>query len=250
MSTDSPTMAPLTTALLKTLNMAPGHLDPTGITNIADNYGFQYRALTGMLIFDWLFQHRTAISILCKFNERPSDILFMAAKNCMRYLNATISRGLVYWCPTGRERSNLPHGVFAPLHSERSIESRFPIDLPHSEPVCFVDASYGGGLPIKENRSITGIAICLGGTAIFEKMRIQRTTALSWTEAVVIAGCDARKDNKYWRKIFNDLHFDINQPTYGDENNVGNIIIVNRNRPGGCNRYLDLQYFATREWVQ
>jgi hypothetical protein len=79
--------------------------------------------------------------------------------------------------------------------------------------VCNVDASYGGLLPIGEHRSITGIIICLGGTAIFAKTRIQRTSALSSMEAEIIAGCDAGKDIKYFRKLFVNLGFPITKPT-------------------------------------
>jgi hypothetical protein len=50
-STDSPTMVPLTLAVLKTLCMAPGPLDPVGGAALTNKYGFQYLILTGMMIF-------------------------------------------------------------------------------------------------------------------------------------------------------------------------------------------------------
>jgi hypothetical protein len=50
-------------------------------------------------------------------------------------------------------------------------------------PVCYADASYAGILPIDEHHSISGMAIGLGGTVIYDKTRIQCTTALSSTEA-------------------------------------------------------------------
>jgi hypothetical protein len=67
-----------------------------------------------------------AVSILCKFNERPSAVQFQAAKNGMRYLRATRSRGLIYWRPTGCERSDLPRGDIIPTRPERAIAARFP----------------------------------------------------------------------------------------------------------------------------
>jgi hypothetical protein len=83
----------------------------------------------------------------------------------MRYLHTTTStKGLVYWRPTVRERSDLPRCDFIPLIPECSIDGRFPADLAPMEPVCFADASYDGLLPIEEHRSIMGIAFCLGGT--------------------------------------------------------------------------------------
>jgi hypothetical protein len=116
--------------------------------------------------------------------------------------------------------------------------------------VCYVEASYGGLLPIGEHRSITGIIICLGGTAIFAKTRIQRTTSLSSIEAEIIAGCDAGKDIKYFCKLFVDLGFPITKPTLVAEDSAGSILIANHRRPSGRTRNLYLQYFATHEWVQ
>jgi hypothetical protein len=82
------------------------------------------------------------------------------------------------------------------------------------------------------------------------KTRIQRTTSLSSTEAEIIGGCDAGKDIKYFRKLFDDLGFPITKPTLVAEDNAGTILIANHRRPSGRTRLLDLQYFATQEWVQ
>jgi hypothetical protein len=179
-------MVPLTPALLKTLLVTPAPLDPTDAITLANKFGFTYRTLTDMLIFAvqiGRFYIAPAVSILCKFNDRP--------------------RGLVYWRPSGQERPDLPRGDFVPMRPKRFVA--FPTNLPLVEPLCYVDASYGGLLPIEEHHSITGIIICLGTTTIFTKTRTQRTTALSSTKAEIIAGCDDGKDIKYFRKLFGDL---------------------------------------------
>jgi hypothetical protein len=160
-------MLPPTPAVLKTLHMAPGPINPVGIADLTDKYGFQYRILTDMLIFAvqiGRFDIAPAVSVLCNFNECPSGVQLQAAKHCMHYLHATISRGRVYWYLTGRECPDLPHGEFTPLHPERSIKSRFPAPPP-LEPICIVDVSYERLLPTEKQCSITGIVICLGGTA-------------------------------------------------------------------------------------
>jgi hypothetical protein len=252
-ASDSPLMAPLAPAVLKTLQASVGPLDPSFQLSLETQFGFPYRTLTGILMFATQigrFDIAPAVSILCKFNELPSAVQFQAAKNVMRYLRATRSRGLIYCRPAGRERSDLPRGDIIPNSPERAIAARFPSDLPLLKPVCYVDASYGGLLPIGEHRSITGIIICLGGTANFAKPRIQRTAALSSTEAKIIAGCNAGKDIKYFRKLFVDLGFPITKPTLVAEDNAGTILIANHCRPSGRTRHLDLQYFATQEWVQ
>jgi hypothetical protein len=194
-------MAPLTLAVLKSLATPPGPLDPAGIAAMAEKHSFAYRTMTGMLIFAiqiGRFDIAPAVCILCKFNERPNDAHFHAVKNVMKYLRATSRRSLVCWRPTARERQDLPRGDIIPMRPERGIAEKFPTDFPPLEPVCFVNASYAGLLTIAEHRSITGIVIYFGGTAIFAKNAIQKTTALYSTEAEVIAGCAAGRIIKYF----------------------------------------------------
>jgi hypothetical protein len=167
-------------------------LDPGDIAALVKQYGFQYRTLTGMLIFAvqiGRFDVAPAVSILCKFNNRPGAVHFLAANNVMRYLCSTSRRGLVYWRPMGKERPDLPRVDLTPYRPEANIDGLFPRDFPMLEPVCYVDASYGGLLTLGEPRSITGIVITLGGMAIFAKTRIQRTTALSSIESETMTGC-------------------------------------------------------------
>jgi hypothetical protein len=97
-SASSSLMVPLTLAVLKSLSTPPGTLDPAGIVAMADKHGFAYRTMTGMLIFAvqiGRFDIAPAVCILCKFNERPSDAHFQAAKNVMKYLRATSHCSLI-----------------------------------------------------------------------------------------------------------------------------------------------------------
>jgi hypothetical protein len=231
----------------------PGPLDTKALSAIVAQFGFQYRTLTGMLIFDVQirrFDIAQAVSILCKFIDRPGAAHFLAAKNVMRYLHSEIGRGLVYWRPTGTDRPNLPRGHLTPYRPEVNIDTIFSQDFPILEPVCFVDASYGGLLTLGDPRSITGIVIMLSSTAFFSKTRIQRTTALSSTESETIAGCEAEKHIKYFRKLFVDLRFPLTFSTPMGEDNQGAIMIAHHRRPIGRTRHTDLQLFATQEWVQ
>jgi hypothetical protein len=180
---DSAILVPMRPSTVKEMAKSPGPLDPEALLAIVAQFGFQYRTLTGMLIFAVQigFDIAPAVSILYKFNDRPGAAHFLEAKNVMRYLRLEIGRGLIYWRPTGKDRPNLPRGPLTPYRPEANIDALFPQDFPILEPVCFVDASDGGLLTLGEPRSITGIVIMLGGTAIFAKTRIQRTTALSST---------------------------------------------------------------------
>jgi hypothetical protein len=89
------------------------------------------------------------------------------------------------------------------------VDALFPRYHPLLEPVCYVDALYDGMFIIGYHRSITDVVIMLGGTVIFSKTGIQRTTALSSTESKIMTGCDAGKDIKYFWKLFLDLRFPL-----------------------------------------
>jgi hypothetical protein len=243
-------MVPLTPSTVKEMATSRGPLDPDALKRIVDRFGFEYRSLTGMLIFAvqiGRFDIGPAVSILCKYNDRPDTVHFQAAKTVMRYLLRTRERSLIYWRPTGKERSYLPRGTLTPMRLESGPAELFPSDYPLLEPVCYVDASYAGLLVLGDPRSITGIVIMLGGTAVFAKTRIQRTTALSSTDADIIAGCDAGKFIKYFRQVFTDLRLTLTGPTLTGEDNEGTIAVASHRSSSGRTRHADIQYFATQE---
>jgi hypothetical protein len=231
---------------------SPAPLDPKTLSAIVSQFGFQYRTLTGMLIFAvqiGRFGISPAVSILCKFNDRPGSAPFLVVKNVMRYLRSKIGRGLIYWRPIGKYRPDLPHAPLPLYRPEPDIDALFPQYFPFLEPMCFIDASYGGLLTLGGGRSITGIVIILA-TAIFVKTRIQHTTALPSTESETMAGCEAGKHIKYFRKLFVDLHLPLTVPNPMGEDNQGMIMIAHHRRPSGRTRHMDLQFFATQDWVQ
>jgi hypothetical protein len=92
--------------------------------------------------------------------------------------------------------------------------------------------------------------ILLGGTVIFAKTRIQRTIALSSTDAEIIAGCDAGKVIKYFRQVFADLRFPITGPTPAGEDNAGTIAVASHRSSSGRTRHMDIQQFDTQEWTR
>jgi hypothetical protein len=94
-----------------------------------------------------------------------------------------------------------------------------------------------------------GIIIMIGGTAIFSKTRIQRTTALSSTELETMAGCDSGNDIKYFRKLFIDLRFPLTGLTPMGHDNEGMILIVDHHQSSCRTHHMDLQFFATQERV-
>jgi hypothetical protein len=250
---DSAILVPMPPSTVKYMAKSPGPLDPEALSAIVTQFGFQYRTLTGMLIFAvqiGRFDIAPAVSIRCKFNDRPGAAHFLAANNVMRYLHSEIERALICWRPTGKDRPDLPRAPLTPYRPEANIDALLPQDFPILESIFFVDASYGGLLTLGEPCFITGINIMLGGTAIFAKTRIQRTTALSSIESDTMTGCEAGKHIKYFCKLFVDLRFPLTGTTPMGEDNKGTIMIAHHHRPSGRTRHTDLQFFATQEWVQ
>jgi hypothetical protein len=139
-----------------------------------------------------------------------------------------------------KDRPDLPRGDLTPYRPEANLDALFPRDHPLLDLACYVDVSYGGLLVLGEPHSITCSVIRLGGTSIFAKTRIQRTTVLSSTESDTMAGCDAKKDIAYFHKLFIDLHFPLTGPTPVDEKNQGTTLITNDRRSSGCTHHMDL----------
>jgi hypothetical protein len=195
-------MVPTPPSTVKEMSLSPDPLDPKSLQLIVDKFGFPYRTMTGPLIFAvqiGRFDIAPSVTILCKFNDRPAEVHFRAENTVMRYLRRTAERGLIYWRPKGKEQNNLPRRALTPLRPEREISPLFPDTPPLLEPVCYVDASYGGLLVLGDPRSVTGVIIVLGETAILARTRIHRTASLSAIESEIIAGCNAGKVIKYFR---------------------------------------------------
>jgi hypothetical protein len=124
---------------LKEMAKSPGPLDPGELSTIVIQSGSSYRSLTSMLFFAvqiGRFDIGPAVTILCKFNDRPGSMHFQAAKNVMRYLRSTMICDNVYWRPTGKERPDLPRGDLTLFCPESNIDSLFPQDFPMTRMLC------------------------------------------------------------------------------------------------------------------
>jgi hypothetical protein len=250
---DSALVVSFPPSTVKEMSLSPGPIDPKALQLIVDKFGFPYRTMTGLLIFAvqiGRFDIAPSITILCKFNDRPAEVHFQAAKMVMRYLRRTAERGLIYWRPKVKERNDLPRGDLTPLRLERAINPLFPDTHPLVEPLCYVVASYGGLLVIGDPRSVTSVVIMLGGTAIFARTRIQCTTSLSATKSEIIADCDAGKVIKYFRQLFKDLRLPLTATTPTGKDNKGTIRVASHHRSSGRTRHMDIQNFATQEWTK
>ena len=107
----------------------------------------------------------------------------------------------------------------------------YPTNTTEAKLVCFVDAAYGNN-PTKR-RSTTGYAMTYCGGAILYQSKAQSVTALSSTEAKLIAAVTAAKNIKYIQSILAELGIPESGPTPIYKDNKSVIEIINANKPTG-----------------
>jgi hypothetical protein len=83
---DAALMVPFPPSTVKEMSLSPGPLDTKALQLIVEKLGFTYRTMTGLLIFAvqiGRFDIAPSVTILCKFNDRPAEVHFRAAKTVM-----------------------------------------------------------------------------------------------------------------------------------------------------------------------
>ena len=111
----------------------------------------------------------------------------------------------------------------------------------------FTDSDWGGN---KDNRhSVSGYVIFLMGVAVMWKSKLQRTTALSSTEAEYYALSEAAKDIKFVSQILDSIGIKINYPIYVNVDNVGAIFMAENASATSRTKHVDVRYHFVREFI-
>jgi hypothetical protein len=244
---DRPDSVPLHPDVASKIALLTGPTEgTTEYDNLAQEMKFSFRQLLGELIYAYTLVRPDigfAVCFLARFSQHPHREHYVALKNIARYLRRTIDWGIIYdWRPTSV--LGLPEIPYHPPPIDSDLPP-FP-RLSGDSLVGFVDASHASCLQTR--RSITGIAICFGGSVIAYKSKVQPVVATSSTEAEFYAAVAAAKMAKYFRSILTDLGFAPTEPTPLFEDNEAAIAMVNECRPTPRVRHLDTQYFAIQEW--
>ena len=228
--------------------IGPHHLnDPEGYQNLEKKMKFKYRKALGELLF-CMVTCRLDISFsvikLAKFANYPSEIHYQALKNIFRYLRATVNHGLTYWRPTEMLTHLLPlvepPKIFHLQHEKMSLLMRILYG--------FVDADWAQDSATR--KSITGIAMLLGGALIYYKTKFQPTIAHSTTEAEFVAACDAGKTALYLRSILDEIGLPQEHATVIYEDNTGALLMGNAQQPTRRTRHMDIKNFSLQDWIE
>jgi len=249
MKPTSKPMAPLST---KSISQIFEHSGPVEDTpehkTLEETSGFSYRTLLGELMYAYVSCRPDigyAITLLSKFGSNPSAYHYSCLKNIARYLRTTRDWGIRYKRST--PRGELPISTSEEVPYDPNLPE-YPEEIGKGKLICFVDAAYANDL--KKRRSTTGYAFTYSGGAIVYRSKAQSITALSSTEAELIAAVTAAKTAKFLRSILHELGFTQHEPTPIYEDNQPTIDIVNSQKPTERTRHIDIRFFAIQEWMQ
>ena len=234
---------------VKTLESTTGPLTPEDNKILETNAGFKYRNTTGELIFAMVTcRADIAFSVikLTQYNSKPATCHYDAVKQVFRYLQATISDGLQFWRP--KPNSTLPTSKLPSVEQDTHL-TQIPVESGHHTTVyAYTDSDLAGDTATR--KSVSGVTIFFGGAAVVYKTILQRTIALSSTEAEFYAITETGKLVLYIRHVLCDLNIEQQQPTAIYEDNRGCLQMTQALKPTKRTRHVDSRYFAILDWVQ
>ena len=235
--------------VLNNLETTVGPDDDDASKTLHTNAGFKYRNATGELIFAMVTCRGDIafpIMKLSQYNNRPASCHFEAIKDVYRYLNRTTQDGLMFWRP--RPNNTLPTTNFS-LPQDEPYNVRIPVESNDAyTPYGMADSDFAGDH--KTRKSVGGALIFFGGAAIVYKTMLQRTIALSSTEAEFYALTEAGKLVLYIRFVLEDLGLIQQNPTSIYEDNKGCLQMTQALKPTKRTRHVETRYFAILEWSQ
>jgi hypothetical protein len=182
-----------------------------------------YRSLVGALLYLLFTRPDIAFAVnqLSRFLASPRRVHWLAAVRVLRYLKGTMNLGLCY---SGEEES-------APAI------------------VGYSDADWAGDRDTR--RSTTGFIFTLCGGPIAWRTKLQKSVALSTTEAEIMALAATFQEAVWLRRLAHDLRLPIaDSPTVIYEDNQGAIALVKDHRFSDRSKHIDIRYFYIREHLE
>jgi hypothetical protein len=114
--------------------------------------------------------------------------------------------------------------------------------------VVYTDSDWAGD---KDNRhSVTGYIMLLMGVPVMWKSRLQRTVALSSTEAKYYAVSETAKEIKFIYQILESIGIKMELPIIVKVDNVGAIFMAENVTATKLTRHVDARYHYVREFIE
>ena len=166
-----------------------------------------------------------AVRAIARFSHDPKEVHVKAARKVLEYLSATAHLGLTF-----RKESKL-----GDVQLEYDLET-------------YVDADYAH--KAEDRRSVSGVAVCCGGTLVSWFSRTQKCVTLSTTEAEYVAMADGVKEALYVRGVLVFLMPSLGSPSIGVfEDNKGAIDSAKTPLSSSNSKHIDVRYHFLRELV-
>jgi histone deacetylase 1/2 len=185
-----------------------------------DVHKFPYSSLVGALLFlasttrpDIAF----TVSALSRYMATPTIGHWETAKRVLRYLSSTATTGLFF---------------------EKCSSFDFK---------AFCDADYAAD--VSTRRSTTGFIFLLNGTAISWSSKLQKTVALSTSEAEYMAAAAAIKEALWLKTLFTDLSVPLTGPFNLYVDNQAALKILRNPVTTPRSKHIDVLYHFARERV-
>ena len=240
---------PMIDSMVKTMESSLGPDDPIEQKKLEEEMGFKYRACTGELIFA-MTTCRPDISFavlkLTQYNHRPHRCHYKAIERVYQYLYATKAEGITYWRSHPNQR--LPKMIL-PTPTAEIYQPKIPSehDQDTEKTYGMVDSDWANDTNTR--KSVSGIVLMMAGAAVIYKTILQKTIAMSSTEAEFYALADAGKLTLYLRSVLEDLNIEQIDATPIYEDNQGCRLMATANKPTRRTRHIDIKYFAILDWV-
>ena len=223
----------------KTLEATIGPTTSNDQAILETTAGFKYQNATGELIFAMITCHADiAFSVikLTQYNSKPAICHFDAVKQVFRYLHATISDRITFWRP--RPNTTVPSSPL-PIVEQDNHNIHITIETKDSTTVyAYTDSDLAGDTAAR--KSVSGVTIIFGGTAVVYKTILQWTIALSSTEVEFYTITKTGKLVLYLRHVLSDLNIEQTHPMAIYEDNRGCLQMTQALKPTKRTRHVDL----------
>lgn len=177
-----------------------------------------YQSLIGSLMYLALCTRPDiafAVGMLARFNSKPNQSHWTAAKRVLRYLRGTANFGVVY-----SGNANL---------------------------VGYSDADWAGSLD--DRKSTSGYIFQVSGGPVSWRSKKQETVALSTAEAEYVALSSASQECVWMRKLVSELGTPPEGPTVIMEDNQSCISMARNPQFHGRAKHIDIKHHFIREQV-
>ena len=244
-------------AYLRELELTKGPEDEKEKKKLELKMKFGFRQALGEVLYAMVTCRpdiSMAVTKLSQYANNPAEVHYSALKNIFRYLRVTKNDGLYFWRKEKQDFTELTDGTLPKVYSDqkelKGVEDHKQCytGAVDEDLIAFTDSDWAGD--VGHRRSVTGMAIFLGGSVVAYKSKFQPTVALSSTEAEFSAACETGKVVLYLRSILEEIGVSQDNATVVYEDNQGAIMMANARQPTRRTRHIETAQFALIDWVE